>query len=107
LNDPIYGEAARVFAERILREGFSSDDVRLRWAVEQALCREPDPREFTLLRGLLRKHFEQFRWDMEAAKSVLHVGASPVPEDIDAAELAAWTSIARVILNLAELIIRG
>ncbi len=107
LNDPIYGEAARVFAARILHEGFGSDDQRINWAVEQAISRKPDSRELNVLRTLLEKHTKQFRGDAEAAKAALQVGVSPVPEDIDPVVLAAWTSVARVILNLAEVITRS
>jgi hypothetical protein len=107
LNDPIYGEAARVFAARILREGFGGDEQRISWAVEQAISRKPDSRELNVLRTLLEKHTEQFRGDAEAAKAALQVGVSPVPDDIDPVVLAAWTSVARVILNLAEVITRS
>ncbi len=106
LNDPIYAEAARVFAARILREDLSDAEQRINWAMNQALCRKPNSRELTLLKKILNKHRKQFGADTEAAKATLQVGNSPVPDDIDPTELAAWTSVARVLLNLAELIIR-
>src|SRR5207253_7078332 len=52
LNDPTYVEAARVFAERIVREGGQSVEDRLNWAFRQALSRRPRPEEVELLKEL-------------------------------------------------------
>ena len=106
LNDPTYVEAARVFAERIVREGGSGTNDRLAWAFRRALSRTPTAEEAALLSGLLDKHGEKYASDPEAAKKLIATGARAVPTDLDAAELAAWTSVARVILNLHETITR-
>jgi len=107
LNDPIYGEAARVFAERIVREGGGDVDARIQWAIEQALYRKPSRKELNLLRELYKSHLKEFRRDPEAARAAIDVGEWPAPRDVDSAELAAWTSIARVIFNLTEVITRA
>jgi hypothetical protein len=59
-----------------------------------------------VLGELVGKHREQFRHDSEAAKKLLAVGARPQSADLDPAELAAWVSVARAILNLHELVMR-
>jgi hypothetical protein len=107
LNDPTYVEAARAFAERILREGGSSNDDRLRWAFGQCLSREPKPEEMRILSSLLDKHTSEYHADPEAARKLVSIGQRPVPNALDLAELAAWTSVARVLLNLHETITRS
>jgi len=106
LNDPTYVEAARVFAERILREGGARAEDRLRWAYERALARAPREEEARILGDLLQRHGTQYRADPRSARRLAGVGLAPVPRDLDVVELAAWTSVARAILNLPEVITR-
>ena len=107
LNDPTYFEAARVFAARILQEGGREPDGRIRWAWRQALDRAPATAEIATARALLTKHLAEYRQDAPSAAAVIHTGAAPAPAGCDPAELAAWTSVARVILNLHETITRN
>ena len=51
---------------------------------------------------LVAKHLVEYKKDPEAAKKLLSVGIAPLPKDVDAAELAAWTSVCRAIMNLHE-----
>jgi hypothetical protein len=106
LNDPTYVEAARALAERLMREGRPSVEGRVRQAYELAVARPATPAEVQLLGGLYARHLRQYRDDRKAAAAFLHVGDRPAPADLDAAELAAWTSVARVVLNLHETITR-
>jgi hypothetical protein len=55
---------------------------------------------------LLRTHSEQYKADPAAAEALLKTGQASVPADVDRAELAAWTHVARVLLNLHETITR-
>lgn len=107
LNDPTYVEAARVLAARVLRECNGDAPVRLGWAFRQTLQREPRPDEVATLTQLLEKHLREFRADATQAEGILKVGLAPMPQNADKAELAAWTSVARVILNLHETITRS
>ncbi len=107
LNDPIYVEAARVFAERIMKEGGSDTATRLNWAYRRALSRSVKPTEVKLLTELYQKHLAEFRADKGGAQRAVSVGQAPLPKDMDTAELAAWTSVARTILNLHEMITRN
>jgi hypothetical protein len=106
LNDPIYVEAARALAERMVRQGGSGPGQRIAYAYRQVLCRRARPEELKVLESVYEKHLHQYKADKPAADALLHVGDRPAPGDIDAAELAAWTSVARVILNLHETITR-
>lgn len=105
LNDPTYVEAARVFASRILQEGGPDASSRVAWAFQQTLARPPRPDElqtvFNLLYKQLANHAPEAKLD-----DLLHVGFMPTPS-VDPAELAAWTNVARVLLNLHETITRS
>ena len=102
LNDPTFLEAARAFAARIVEHGGSATDDRLRWAWRQALSREPTSRELTALRRLLDNELAEFRNDRASAEKLLQTGQAAAPGNLDAVELAAWTSVARTIFNLNE-----
>jgi hypothetical protein len=106
LNDPTYVEAARVLAEHVLREGGPELKTRLDWLLERALEREPRKPEFKLLSDLYRKQSDRYTRDTEAAKNLTSAGEWPVPKDLNVSELAAWTSLSRVVLNLHETITR-
>jgi hypothetical protein len=106
LNDPTYVEAAKMFAARIVRDGGTTAPQRLRYAYRRALQREPSAAEAALLMDLYRSHFAQYQADAKAASALLNVGNAKPPADLHPAELAAWTSVARVILNLHETITR-
>ena len=106
LNDPTYVEAARVFAEHIVRSG-SSDSTRLDFAFEKALQRAPRPQETQILTDMLQKHLAEYAANTSAAKELTSVGSAPVAKDLNVNELAAWTNVARAILNLHETITRN
>jgi hypothetical protein len=107
LNDPTHVEAARAFAERIYREGGREVSDRLDWAALRALSRRLSPRETGALAALLHRHYEDYSANPEAAAALVATGQWPVPEDIPTPELAAWTSVARALLNLHETITRS
>ena len=107
LNDPTYVEAARAFAELIIRYGGSNAADRMKFAFRRAVSREIKPAESEVLQRLLKQHSDDFKSDPTSANDLLSVGAKPVPGDLDKTELAAWTSVARTILNLHETITRN
>ncbi len=106
LNDPTYVEAARAFAQRLLSATDVTDEQRIDAAVRRALSRGPLPEESEVLQKLLAAHRAEYREDPVAAKELASVGAAPIPDGIDRSELAAWTSLTRVLLNLHESITR-
>ncbi|MDE0314373.1 MAG: PSD1 and planctomycete cytochrome C domain-containing protein [Candidatus Poribacteria bacterium] len=106
LNDPTYVEAARVFAARTIKEGGQTPEDRINWAYHRALSRLPQPKELEIMTGLLEKHKIEYTDNPDAAKTLVEMGESPATQGIEPIELAAWTSIARVVLNLHETITR-
>ena len=107
LNDPSYVEAARSFAARILREGSGDDTARLTWAWRQALARAPLDSELSALRRLLESQRTAFAKDPEAAAQFTQTGKAPTPAGLDPVQWAAWTDVARALLNLHETITRS
>jgi hypothetical protein len=107
LNDPSYVEAARVLAERVLKEASASTDERLSWLYRRVLSRLPKDDERSVLAELLNKHREQYQADQASAQKLVSSGLAPVSKDLNAADLAAWTSVTRTLLNLHESITRN
>ena len=105
LNDPSQVEAARVLAEKSIQQK-GDDSQRIQWMFRQVLSREPTPRETRVLQELLKAHRRDFATDTSASTALLKVGLHPATDKVPAAELAAWTSVARAMLNLHETITR-
>jgi hypothetical protein len=105
LNDVTWVEAARVLAERTMREA-SADDARLRSAFGRVLARPPVDREVATLRRMLQKQRAHYAGRVDDAKKLLAEGAAPRDASLDPAEHAAWTSVALALFNLDEALTR-
>ena len=106
LNDPTFVEAARVFAARIMREGGATPKERIAWAYSTIVSRQPEEPVVAALQKLYHGHLAHYRAHVAEAKKLIAAGNAPLATELDAAELAAWTSVARVVLNLHETITR-
>lgn len=107
MNDPTFVEAARKFAEKIIKLGGDTVDSRVEFAVRTILVRTPTTPELEVLAELLNDQLSAFRDDPTAAAALLAVGQSERDESIDVVELAAWTALTNVLLNLDEVITKG
>jgi hypothetical protein len=107
LNDPTYVEASRKLAERTLTEGGAKTDERLTFAFRLATARQPTARELGVLRKILDRQSTIYNQDPQAAQKLLSVGESSRNEKLNLSELAAWTTVASVILNLDETVTKG
>jgi hypothetical protein len=107
LNDPIYVEAARVFAEGALRQGGAGVPRQVTWVFRRALGRAPEPEELRTLTTLHASSLARFQKSPEDARKLIRTGEFPVPAGTDPVPLAAMTSVTRVVLNLHELITRN
>ena len=106
LNDPIYVEAARVFAQGLMAEGEGTPGERINRAYRRLLCREAEAWELETLIKLYEKQLAGFRENKDAAGKLVAVGEYPLAGELAAEELAAWMSVTRVLLNLHETITR-
>ncbi len=106
LNDPTFVEAARMFGERILREGGDSDSARLAFAFTAATSRPPNQRELQVLTDTLAEQRAVYKASADAAGEFIKNGKSAPKGNSEPAELAAWTAVANILLNLDETISR-
>ncbi|WP_254506669.1 DUF1553 domain-containing protein [Anatilimnocola floriformis] len=102
LNDPTFVEAARLLATRILAGKDQAADARLNRLFQIVLSRPATAGERELLQQQLAADLAHYQANPAEAKKLLDVGQAAAPLDISAAELAAWTNLATVVLNLDE-----
>ncbi len=107
LNDPIFVEAARVFAARALQEGGATPRAQIAWAFERATGRKPNTEEAAVLSRLYQTSRLNFQRNAASARELTTVGDAPTPKELNTASLAAMTTVARAILNLHETITRN
>ena len=104
LNDPTYVEAARSLAERMLLEGGKTPATRMEFGFRLATARGALPKEMTVLRDALDAALLEYKRHEDRAQALLKDGEAPVNPKLSKTELAAWTTIASMILNLDETI---
>ena len=107
LNDPIFVEAARVFAEKVLRTGGAGFNERLDWAFRQTLNRDPTSQERSILGSLYTRNLQRFTAAPATARQFVSAGDAPLPNDANLPQLAAMATVTRVLLNLHETITRN
>lgn len=105
LNEVTYVEAARVLAQRMIKDGGSTPEQRLAWAFHQSTLRQPTADELNILQNSFQKHLATYRAAPQEAAKLIDAGDAPVAAG-DPIELAAYTVCANVILNLDEIIMR-
>ncbi|MEQ8785741.1 MAG: DUF1553 domain-containing protein [Pirellulaceae bacterium] len=102
LNDPTFVEAARVLTERMLSEAGDSADERIAFAFRRLTSRLPTPVETSILRRVHQEQLAHFRAHPDDAQRLLTVGESPRNRRLDDVELASWTVVASMLMNLQE-----
>jgi hypothetical protein len=106
MNDTIYVEAARKFAERIMTEGGTTPEQRLAHAFCMATARPPRAEELRVLVAGLERALQEYQGDRESALKLLSVGESKRDERLDVVALAAYTAVAHTIMSLDEVVTR-
>jgi hypothetical protein len=107
LNDPVYVEAAQALARRVLQEGGSSAEERVRYALLAATGRPAHDDQVAPLKKLYEEQLKNYQADKAAAKLLATDPLGPLPAGVDEAEAAAWTVVANVLLNLDAVLMRG
>ena len=101
LNDPVYVEAARTLAQRMIDESSGQLEERIQTGFQRALLRDPSPEEMEVMRTL----YKQVYYDYE--ERGVFVGVNRVENPSQQLELAACSVVANAILNLDEFITKG
>ncbi len=107
LNDPVYVEAAQALARRIVHEGGASPEERCRYALRLCVATPPQQRQVDELISLLLAERKHYREDAQAAHALATEPLGKVPPGLDETELAAWTVVANVLLNLDGVLTKG
>lgn len=107
LNDPQFVEAARVFAQRIVKNGGTQPAERIQFAYRHALGRPATEKEVAVMEKLLTLQQARFTADGKKAESLVRVGESPRDAAIPVADHAAWTIVASTLLNLDEFLVKN
>jgi hypothetical protein len=107
LNGKQYVECAHALAERAMREGGESPEARLTWMFRRATSRRPDAREAAELLTAYREHLAEYSRDADAAKKLIAAGEPRPGAKLNPSELAAWTMVANLLLNLDEVLNKG
>ncbi|MBI1898565.1 MAG: DUF1553 domain-containing protein, partial [Acidobacteria bacterium] len=102
MNDVTFVEAARFIGQRMMKEGGVEPAARLRYGLRLVLGRAPSPEEERILRENLNFHLDYFGTDAKRAQDYLSHGESAVDPALDKRELAAYASVASLILNMDE-----
>ncbi len=102
LNDPVFIEAAQALARKTIATSQESLQDRMTFAFRSVLARKPSTSEIASLTELFTSTLDHYRSEQEAAKQMATVPLGPSPEKIDLAELASWTVVGNVLLNLDE-----
>jgi hypothetical protein len=102
MNEKQYVECARAFGERAMKQPGLSAEERIAWMFRNATSRAPTPDENAELAAVYRDVSARFASDPAAAKRLIAIGVSQPDPKLPAGELAAWTLVGNLILNLDE-----
>ena len=103
LNETAFVEAARALAARVMREAKTPDE-RLTRAFRLVTARTPTVRELEVLRKNLDFQLAEFRKNPPGITKLLAIGESKPDRKLDATELAAYTAVCNLLLNLDEVV---
>ena len=104
LNDAVFQEAAQALALRVWKESGPDNQSRALYAFRLCTGRKPKPEEIKPLMDLLEDHLQYFEDRTAAAVFVSSPDIKNPPPDVNLHKVAAWTMVARVLLNLDETI---
>jgi hypothetical protein len=106
MNDPAFVEASQALARRIMREGGTMPAERAAFGLRLCLARPASEQQIAAIRSLYDSELAAYRADPAAAVKLATMPLGPLPEGLDAAEAAAWTVVANVLLNMDGVLMR-
>lgn len=107
MNETQFVEASRVFGERMMTHDEPKIEDRMRYGFRLATARWPTADELRVIKKVFDVQLAQFKEAPEEAEKLLKIGEHPADGELDKTELAAWTMIGNLILNLSETITKG
>lgn len=107
MNDVVYVEASQALARRLVREGGDTPTARAKFGLELCLARPATDAQVQVIVKLYESELAHYKTDAAAAAKLATDPLGPLPEGADAAEYAAWTVIANVLLNMDAVLMKG
>ncbi len=107
LNDIQHVEAARHFAQRLITEGGDKPEARLDLGFRIVTSRRPTATEQKILKASLETQLARYQKNKEAAEKLIKYGEAPAKAGLDPVELAAYTMVANLLLNLDEVVTKN
>ena len=107
MNDPCYVEASQALARRILQEGGASPAERAAWALKLCLARPATQPQIDAIVALYESELAHYQTDPAAAEKLATDPLGKLPDGLNAAEAAAWTVVANVLLNMDGVLMKG
>jgi hypothetical protein len=102
MDDPQWVESSRALAERLIKEGGTKPEERIKYLSELVLSHDPSPQMAAVLEHSLNQMEEHYASDPGAARDLTGVGEKPRDPAIPPTELAAWTMVVSEVMNLDE-----
>ena len=106
MNDPVYVECCQALARKVVAEGGASAKERAIYAFRRCLTRPPKESEVASLVALYEKSRAKYAADPKRVASMATEPLGPAPQGADVAELAAWTVVGNVLINLDEMFLK-
>ena len=107
MNDIQHVEAAREFASRIIKQGGETAEERIHWGWRVVTSRQPSAEELAVVARALERFLARYAADAQAAAQLIAYGESKANSELAPAELAAYTLVANMLLNLDEAVSRN
>jgi hypothetical protein len=107
MNDPVYVEASQALARRIIREGGGTTQERAAWVLRLCLARPAAQPQIDAIVALYESELAHYKADAAAAEKLTTDPLGKLPDGMDAAEAAAWTVVANVLLNMDGVLMKG
>ncbi len=102
LNDPQFVEAAKVLAQRAIKEGGEGDDAKISFLSHRLIARPVRPEEKAVILASLKDLSDFYKANVEDAKKLIEVGETKTDPALDPSTLAAWTMLCNELMNLDE-----
>ncbi|QDU10440.1 DUF1553 domain-containing protein [Gimesia aquarii] len=107
LNDPVFIEISQALGLRIFREGGDSPESRIKYGLKLCLIRPALSEQIAPLLKLYESELKYYQSHPEEAANLVENSLNPLPDQYNKSELAAWTVIANVLLNLDGVLTKG
>lgn len=107
MNDPVFIEIAQALGLRLIKEGGTTPRERIAFGLKLCLIRPPQPEQIEPLLKLYESELAYYKSHPAEAAQLLENPLSPLPDQYDQSELAAWTVIANVLLNMDGVLTKG